>query len=163
MLEVTRVEDPRTDIRAAVLADLADRLDRYTGTDLPVPAVPDDRIADPVLTLCCHAIHHRQPLEITPDALAAARLRLDRFHALLADLRAGGPAPEPSNVCFLEETTADGLERRFLDALGDDFDTPAALDVLEEVAEGRGEAAGLHPGRAAAMLGRWAAILGIRP
>ena len=163
MLEVTRVEDPRTDIRAAVLADLVDRLNRYTSTDVPGPAMPGERVPDPVVALCCHAAHHRQPLEVTPDALKAAKLRLDRFHALLADLRAGGPAPEPSNVCLLEETTADGLERRFLDARHGELETPAALDVLEEVVEGRGEAAGLHPGRAAAMLGRWATILGIGP
>jgi hypothetical protein len=112
-------------------------------------------------TYRCVAAHYREPVDLTEDSLADADRQLERLRGHVAELRAGGPAPEPSNVCHLELAIADAFEERFLAAIHDDLDTPAALEVIDEVAQGLGDAAGLHPGRAAAMVGRWAAMLGL--
>jgi hypothetical protein len=175
------------DTRAAEVAALVERLLTYEGADVrrgvdaaeadlivgdlddgqapalvpgPVGGRADDTNS-PAAALRRAATHYREPLELGEAELGDAERRLERLRGQLDELRAGGPAPEPSDVCHLELATADQLEERFLTAIHDDLDTPAALGVLEEVAAGQGDAAGLHPGRAAAMVSRWAAMLGL--
>jgi cysteinyl-tRNA synthetase len=80
--------------------------------------------------------HYRQPLAFSDDQLTEAAARVDRIRNYLRDAPGGEPDP------FLVER-----RKAFLDALGDDFNTPQAFAVLFEiVAEGnRRELAGARP------------------
>jgi hypothetical protein len=154
--DVDRVDD-------AAAADLAigETAEGSAPAIVVAPVRGDADAQGQTFTYRCVAAHYREPVDLTEESLADAERQLGRLRDHVAELRAGGPAPEPSNVCHLELAISDAFEERFLDAIHDDLDTPAALEVIDEVAQGLGDAAGLHPGRAAAMAGRWAAMLGL--
>ncbi len=70
--------------------------------------------------------HYRQPLAFSDEQLKEASARVDRIRNYLRDAPGGDPDP------FLTEK-----RQAFLDALGDDFNTPQAFAVIFEiVAEG---------------------------
>jgi cysteinyl-tRNA synthetase len=80
--------------------------------------------------------HYRQPLAFSDDQLTEAAARVDRIRNYLRDAPGGEPDP------FVVER-----RKAFLEALGDDFNTPQVYAVLFEiVAEGnRRELAGARP------------------
>ena len=67
--------------------------------------------------------HYRQPIEYSTSALEQAAARVRRVRDLVRRLDPDAPAPE----------TGVPFEERFLDALANDFNTPAALSVLFEL------------------------------
>jgi cysteinyl-tRNA synthetase len=98
------------------------------------------------------ASHYRSPLVYTNDALAQTQQSLARFYTALRFL------PEAKRV----ENTE--FEKKFLEAMDDDFNTPIALSVLFDLAheiqrlrEKDNEAAASH----AALLRYLANVLGI--
>ncbi len=66
--------------------------------------------------------HYRSPLNYSDDNLDKARAALTRLYTALRGVDAGGDDIDPE------------FERRFTDAMNDDFNTPEALAVLFEVA-----------------------------
>lgn len=70
--------------------------------------------------------HYREPLDYRETDLEAASRRLERF------LAATRWALAPADPTWAE---APGFSQRFIDALDDDLDTPAALRVLDELAD----------------------------
>jgi cysteinyl-tRNA synthetase len=85
--------------------------------------------------------HYRKPVDYSPEALEQAKQAVARVRELARRLDADGPAV----------AGADAFERRFYDALGDDFNTPEAVGaVFELVGEanrriGDGETVGPGP------------------
>jgi cysteinyl-tRNA synthetase len=79
-----------------------------------------DQVGPETLVMYFVGGHYRQPIEYSQAALDQAAARLRRVRELVRRLEEGAPAP------------ADSYEERFLDALADDFNTPAALGVLFE-------------------------------
>jgi cysteinyl-tRNA synthetase len=67
--------------------------------------------------------HYRKPVDYSPEALADAQRAVDRIRELGRRLDPDGP-PAPN---------AEEYESRFYAALGDDFDTPAAVAVVFEL------------------------------
>lgn len=74
-----------------------------------------------VIRLALLSAHYRQPLEWSEETLEEAKSRLSRWYGILRELRPTSAAP-----------TAD-----FMDALGDDLNTPAALAALSSYASVR--------------------------
>jgi cysteinyl-tRNA synthetase len=66
--------------------------------------------------------HYRQPIEFSPSTLDQAASSVRRIRELVRRLDPSAPSPGPT-IPF---------EERFLDALANDFNTPAALSVLFE-------------------------------
>lgn len=92
--------------------------------------------------------HYRTGLDYREADLERAAARLERFRV------AARQALVPANPGWAEEG---GFRARFFAALDDDLDTPAALQVLDELAE-----LGLAGnGRAAELLGELAAAIGL--
>ena len=67
--------------------------------------------------------HYRKPVDYSPEALEQARSSLTRVRELARRLTPDGPPPP----------RADELERRFYDALADDFNTPDAVAAMFEL------------------------------
>jgi cysteinyl-tRNA synthetase len=67
--------------------------------------------------------HYRQPIDFSPGALDQARRSVERVRDLARRLDPEGPPVEG----------AQSLERRFYEALADDFNTPQALSVVFEL------------------------------
>jgi cysteinyl-tRNA synthetase len=67
--------------------------------------------------------HYRKPIDFTPEALEQAGRAVERVRELGRRLDAAGTAVPG----------ADSLERRFYDALADDFNTPQALAIVFEL------------------------------
>jgi cysteinyl-tRNA synthetase len=90
--------------------------------------------------------HYRKPVEYSPEALEQARSSLTRVRELARRLTPDGEAPPRS-----EE-----LERRFYDALADDFNTPEAVaamfDLVSEANAALGEGRPVGPGPLRDML-----------
>jgi cysteinyl-tRNA synthetase len=75
---------------------------------------------DPLIMYFCGG-HYRKPVEFDDDRLTEAAARVQRIRETARGLRAGrSPAWSAP------------LRTRFLDALADDFNTPAALAVLSD-------------------------------
>ena len=111
--------------------------------------------------LLCLRARYRTQLNFTWEALAAAERTLQRLRTRVGALQDAGrheTAPETSAAI---ETCARGYERRFLAAVEDDLDTPAALAIVHEVAGGERAAAGLPAVRRAQLLLSWDAVLGL--
>jgi cysteinyl-tRNA synthetase len=66
--------------------------------------------------------HYRKPVDFSPEALQEAGRAVERVRGLARRLDADSP-PVPG---------AEEYERRFYEALSDDFDTPRALSVIFE-------------------------------
>ena len=82
-----------------------------------------DQVGAETLVMYFVGGHYRQPIEFSEAALDQAAARLRRVRELVRRLD-DGAAPVAD---------ADAYEARFLDALADDFNTPAALGVLFEL------------------------------
>jgi cysteinyl-tRNA synthetase len=67
--------------------------------------------------------HYRKPVDFSPEALQEAGRAVERVRGLARRLDADSP-PVPG---------AEEYERRFYEALSDDFDTPRALSVIFEL------------------------------
>jgi cysteinyl-tRNA synthetase len=92
---------------------------------------------------------YRAQMNFTLDALGAAERTLLRWRRLMVSWSA---ADEPSSP-----GAADPYEKRFIDALNDDLDTPTAMALLSEVVS----SATLSPADKASLLGRWDRVLGL--
>jgi cysteinyl-tRNA synthetase len=107
--------------------------------------------------------HYRNPLDFAESRLEEAARALERFHVLFEDAgAAGGAAGRPSDAVL--DAVRDA-ERRFGEAMDDDFNTPQALAALFDL---RGTlqamrpelgATGIEPGVAA--LRRLGGVLGL--
>jgi cysteinyl-tRNA synthetase len=107
--------------------------------------------------------HYRNPLDFAESRLEEAARALERFHVLFEDAgAAGGAAGQPSDAVL--DAVRDA-ERRFGEAMDDDFNTPQALAALFDL---RGTlqamrpelgATGIEPGVAA--LRRLGGVLGL--
>jgi cysteinyl-tRNA synthetase len=97
----------------------AEKMAKSVGNVRSLAGVLDDVGAD-ALVMYFVGGHYRQPLAFTDDALGQARARVARVREVIR--RLDPEADEPAAMgAFLE---------RFLDALADDFNTPAALAEL---------------------------------
>jgi cysteinyl-tRNA synthetase len=67
--------------------------------------------------------HYRKPIDFSPDALSDAGRAVERVRELARRLDPEGPPV----------AGADALERRFYDALADDFNTPEAVAAMFEL------------------------------
>lgn len=92
--------------------------------------------------------HYREPLDYREADLEGAARRLERYRAAARGVFA------PADPAWMQAPT---FSRRFFDALDDDLDTPAALGVLDELAELG--LAGNH--EAARLLSELAAVVGL--
>jgi cysteinyl-tRNA synthetase len=89
---------------------------------------------------------YRAQMNFTLDALTGAERTLSRWRRLIAS--------------WSGETSADAtepFEKRFLDALNDDLDTPTVMALVSEVISSNT----LTAGDKAALLRRWDAVLGL--
>jgi cysteinyl-tRNA synthetase len=66
--------------------------------------------------------HYRSPLSYSEDNLTQARSSLDRFYTALRDLPLADPIADSES------------EKKFIDAMNDDFNTPIAMAVLFDIA-----------------------------
>ncbi|MFZ5623808.1 MAG: cysteine--tRNA ligase [Gemmatimonadota bacterium] len=92
----------------------------------------EDGVDPGAIRLLMFQTHYRQPLDLTDEALAAARegaRRLGDFARRLAAEPAVGPPPAPSVSHRLREAAAT-LERDFRDALDDDLNGPRAVAAV---------------------------------
>jgi L-cysteine:1D-myo-inositol 2-amino-2-deoxy-alpha-D-glucopyranoside ligase len=94
--------------------------------------------------------HYREPLDYSNASVDAAEARVARQHSALARPSGEGASLDPG---FYAE--------RFLAALADDFDTPAALATLDELAEAILTAEGSQVAAAQAELRRLAGAIGL--
>ncbi|WP_275287318.1 cysteine--tRNA ligase [Halomonas elongata] len=103
------------------------------------------------------ASHYRSPINYAPDSLADARKSLERFYNALEGLaldgvELGGTAVDPS------------FDRRFTEAMDDDFNTAGAMSVLFDLARELNRARKESPDEApalAAELKRLGSVLGL--
>jgi len=95
--------------------------------------------------------HYRSPLNYGDEQLQVARGALNRLYTALRglDLEAGGEL----------DASAEAFKRRFHTAMADDFNTPAAISVLFDLAHEVNRARADDPGRAD-RLGRLLSDLG---
>ncbi len=104
------------------------------------------------------ASHYRGPINYSTVQLEQADAALSRLYTALRGLPAAGTEPAP-------EATAVGAAQRFAEALDDDFNTPEALAVLQELAREINSARAAGQVDAAAALGvqlrRLAGVLGV--
>ena len=108
--------------------------------------------------LLCLQARYRTQLNFTEDALLGAERTLHRLRNRLATLHGAG---EPGTAVEDRSATMADYEGRFLAAVEDDLDTPAALAVVHEVAGGQGPAGTLAPRMRAQLLQRWDTVLGL--
>ena len=92
---------------------------------------------------------YRAQMNFTLDALGAAERTLARWRRLVAGW-AAGPAPRSADQ-------TDAFEKRFLDALNDDLDTPTVMALVSEVVS----TPALAPGDKAGLLLGWDRVLGL--
>ncbi|MBI2468660.1 MAG: cysteine--tRNA ligase [Candidatus Rokubacteria bacterium] len=75
--------------------------------------------------------HYRHPLDFAEPRLKEAASALERLRGLL-DVAANEPAPGGSTEAV--RTAVEEVERRFIEAMDDDFNTPQALAALFDLA-----------------------------
>tara|TARA_R110000868_G_scaffold8205_7_gene42718 strand:- start:25013 stop:26386 length:1374 start_codon:yes stop_codon:yes gene_type:complete len=98
------------------------------------------------------ASHYRSPVNYSTDNLDGAKAALERFYTALRDV-------EPAAV-----ETAGEYEKRFTDAMDDDFNTPVAIAVMFDLAKALNiakEQGDAEAPQLAGMLKRLAGVLGI--
>ena len=78
------------------------------------------QIPGEVVRYCLLASHYRSQLNYTQDSLSHAFAALSRFYLALRELP----------IVPLDETVAQDYQKRFVEAMEDDFNTPIALAVL---------------------------------
>jgi len=91
---------------------------------------------------------YRAQMNFTLDALSGAEKTLSRWRRLIATWSAEGAGSADATEPF---------EKRFVDALNDDLDTPTIMALVSEVISSNG----LTVGDKAALLRRWDAVLGL--
>ncbi|MFY9587029.1 MAG: cysteine--tRNA ligase [Actinomycetota bacterium] len=91
---------------------------------------------------------YRAQMNFTLDALTGAERTLSRWRRLIATW-AGEGAGAPDNI--------EPYEKRFVDAVNDDLDTPTVMALVSEVMSSNA----LTAGDKAALLRRWDAVLGL--
>jgi cysteinyl-tRNA synthetase len=81
--------------------------------------------------------HYRSPVDFSDTALAEARQGIERFYAVLGvlqDLQAGGAGQAPAKTASAKdrELTEElrSLQKRFCEAMDDDFNTARAIGCL---------------------------------
>ena len=72
--------------------------------------------------------HYRSPLNFSDENLASAKSALTRLYTAIRGLSASTKAMDQVNIHF-------DYEKRFNEALDDDFNTPIALSILFEIAK----------------------------
>jgi cysteinyl-tRNA synthetase len=92
---------------------------------------------------------YRAQMNFTLDALGAAERTLLRWRRLMVSWTASGESATPG--------AADPYEKRFVESLNDDLDTPTAMALLSEVVS----SPTLSPADKASLLGRWDRVLGL--
>src|SRR5439155_15927363 len=92
---------------------------------------------------------YRAQMNFTLDALGAAERTLARWRRLVAGW-AADPAPRSADQ-------TDAFEKRFLDALNDDLDTPTVMALVSEAVS----TPALAPGDKAGLLLGWDRVLGL--
>ena len=91
---------------------------------------------------------YRAQMNFTLDALGAAERTLARWRRLIASWAGdGGGSPD----------TTEPFEKRFVDALNDDLDTPTIMALVSEVVG----SSTLGPADKAGLLARWDRVLGL--
>jgi cysteinyl-tRNA synthetase len=100
--------------------------------------------------------HYRSPVDYSLEALEGAQSALDRLYGALR----GIALP----IEMIESDTAQAYEKRFMEAMDDDFNTPVALSVLFDLARELNRSKIEEPGNIIAlaqMLKKLAAVLGL--
>ena len=92
---------------------------------------------------------YRAQMNFTLDALGAAERTLLRWRRLMVSWSASDEPTVPGAI--------DPYEKRFVDALNDDLDTPTAMALLSEVISSNS----LSPPDKASLLQRWDRVLGL--
>jgi cysteinyl-tRNA synthetase len=92
---------------------------------------------------------YRAQMNFTLDALGAAERTLARWRRLIAGWMASPSSGSPE--------LAEPFEKRFVDALNDDLDTPTLMALVSEVVS----SPALSPADKAALLVRWDGVLGL--
>jgi cysteinyl-tRNA synthetase len=92
---------------------------------------------------------YRAQMNFTLDALSAAERALARWRRLIASWASGDGAPSTD--------ATEPFEKRFVEALNDDLDTPAAMALTSEVVS----SSSLSPADKAALLQRWDRVLAL--
>ncbi|OGI39652.1 MAG: cysteine--tRNA ligase [Candidatus Muproteobacteria bacterium RBG_16_64_10] len=95
------------------------------------------------------ASHYRSPLDYSDENLKAAKSALDGLYIALRGIAPAAAAGDSEYA------------GRFHAAMDDDFNTPAALAVLFELAHALNKARAAEPARAAALAGELRALAGI--
>jgi len=98
----------------------AEKMAKSVGNIAPLHEVLDEWGRDTLIMFFCGA-HYRQPIDFAPEPLAQARALVGRLRETGRRLGSGPSPPELAP-----------LRARFFAALGDDFNTPAALAALWE-------------------------------
>jgi cysteinyl-tRNA synthetase len=109
--------------------------------------------------------HYRGPLTYAEEVAEQAQAALDRLRSGIRPARARGDSPEAAEPALRRE--AETAQRRFVEAMEDDFNTPAALaalfDLVRSINQGRDAglaAEGLAAGQS--VLRELAGVLGLR-
>ena len=92
---------------------------------------------------------YRAQMNFTLDALGAAERTLIRWRRLVANWSAAGDAGSPDAL--------DPYEKRFVEALDYDLDTPSVMALVSEVVS----SSALSPADKSALLTRWDRVLGL--
>jgi cysteinyl-tRNA synthetase len=90
------------------------------------------RHAADAIRLALLGTHYRNPLDFAEARLDEAARALERFHGLFQDAGAGEGDPGRAGDALLDAIW--DAERRFGEAMDDDFNTPQALGVLFDLA-----------------------------
>jgi cysteinyl-tRNA synthetase len=137
----------------------AEKMSKSLGNTRTIDDLVRRHAAD-AIRLALLGTHYRNPLDFAESRLEEAARALERFHVLLQDAGAAGGQPGEAVL-----DAARAAERRFGEAMDDDFNTAQALGVLFDLARTlqamRPElgAAGIEPGVGA--LRRLGGVLGL--
>jgi cysteinyl-tRNA synthetase len=117
--------------------------------------------ADPLaFRYLCFTGRYRRQVDFTDESLASAGTTLRRLRERLAMLGVTGDPPRTDAA--VRETIGDdraiGSHQRFVDAIDDDLDLPAALTVLHELIDDEG----LAPEHRWMLAASWDEVLGLR-
>ncbi|VVC00746.1 Cysteine--tRNA ligase [uncultured archaeon] len=112
------------------------------------------------------ASHYRSPMDFSEAAIEAAGNSLDTLHAAV---NAAKSYPLPASGSAKLSEAAHEAERKFIEAMDDDFDTPNALAVLFALAKkitaacSEGSAGKMDALSAAATLEKLLSVFGLEP
>jgi cysteinyl-tRNA synthetase len=131
------------------LQQSGDKMAKSRGNVTRVTELADQGFDPLAFRLLCFGIRYRNEMDFSWEALESAHTRLRRLRQRVSDW---SRADRPAQLSL----PAAELDRRFRDAVADDLDLPAAVEVLSEAVS-----SSASDGEKYALLASWDAVLGL--